>query len=60
MYIRKAIIGAAVLMAGIIILGGLTVLYCFTETNIPTQVYLISWMMCLYVMLACSRRISES
>ena len=52
MYIRKSILKAAVLTLGIIILTVLAVLYCFTETNIPSSVYLISWLVCLHAMLA--------
>ena len=41
----------AVLTVGSIILAALAALYCFTETNIPSAVYLISWLVCLYAML---------
>lgn len=52
MYIKKSVLKAAVLTAGSIILILLAVLYCFTETNISSTVYLISWLACLYAMLA--------
>ncbi|HJD45202.1 MAG TPA: hypothetical protein H9909_00020 [Candidatus Mediterraneibacter norfolkensis] len=51
MYIRKSVLKAAVLTVGSIILAALAALYCFTETNIPSAVYLISWLVCLYAML---------
>ena len=48
MYIRKSILKAAVLAVGSIILAALALLYCFTEADIPSAVYLISWLACLY------------
>lgn len=36
MYIRKEILSAIILSAGIIILTALAVLYCFTEVQIPS------------------------
>lgn len=59
MYIRKSILEAAVLTVGIIVLIALAVLYCFTETNIPSAVYLISWLVCLYAMLAGTSEIAR-
>ena len=36
------------------------VLYCFTEADIPSAVYLVSWVGCLYAMLTGTERIARS
>lgn len=60
MYMKKSILEAAVLIIGAIVLCILAVLYCFTEVNIPSAVYLVSWVGCLYAMLAGTERIARS
>ena len=58
MYISKKILGAVVLAAGIVILTALTVLYCFTEMQIPSWCYAAGWIGCLLGMMRCERRIA--
>lgn len=60
MYMKKSILEAAVLIIGAIVLCILAVLYCFTEVNIPSAVYLVSWVGCLYAMLAGTEWIARS
>ncbi len=60
MYIKKSILEAAVFIIGAVVLCILAVLYCFTEVDIPSAVYLVSWVGCLYAMLTGTERIARS
>lgn len=57
MYIRKSFLGALTAAAGMAALAVLTVLFCFTETELPTIVYAAAWAGCLYAMLRGASRI---
>ena len=57
MYIRKEILSAIILSAGIIILTALAVLYCFTEVQIPSWCYGAGWFGCLFGMVSCEKKI---
>lgn len=57
MYIRKSLLGGLTAAAGMTALAVLTVLFCFTETQLPTIVYAAAWIGCLYAMLRGTSRI---
>ncbi len=60
MHMKKSILEAAVLIIGAIVLCLLALLYYFTETNIPSAVYLVSWVGCIYAVRAGTERIARS
>lgn len=57
MYIRKSLLGGLIAAAGMAVLAILTVLFCFTEIQIPAAVYAAAWTGCLCAMLRGASRI---
>ena len=51
MYIKKTLFGGLIVAGGTAFLACLMVLFCFTEIQIPTLVYVTAWIGCLYVMM---------
>lgn len=47
MYIKKSVISGIIIMTGICVLAALTILYCFTEVQIPRAVYMAIWVGCI-------------
>lgn len=57
MYIRKSVLGALTAIAGGAVLLILVILFCFTQTEVPSFVYAAAWFGCLGAMLAAVGRI---
>lgn len=57
MYIRKSVLGACTIAAGVVFLMVLLVLFCFTEINIPVPVYVSAWLVGLGAMWMAAARI---
>ena len=49
MYIRKSVISKLILAIGVGVLAILTILYSFTEINIPTGIYAVVWGGCIAI-----------
>lgn len=52
MYIKRSVLAMLTAFTGVVVLLVLTVLFCFTQTQIPTAVYAAGWFGCLGAMLA--------
>ena len=52
MYIRKSVLCVITGILGVSVLAVLCVLFCFTQTNVPTAVYAAGWFGCLGAMMA--------
>ena len=59
MYIRKSVLCVLTGILGVSVLAVLCVLFCFTQTNVPTAVYAAGWFGCLGAMMAAAGRISR-
>lgn len=57
MYIKKSLLAGLVAAAGMAVLSLLMVLFCFTEIQIPSAVYVAAWVGCLLAMLRSASRI---
>ena len=51
MYIKRSVLAMLTAFTGVAVLLVLTVLFCFTQTQIPTAVYAAGWFGCLGAML---------
>lgn len=60
MYIRKSVLYLLTGVLGTAVLAVLCVLFCFTQTEVPSAVYAAGWFGCLGAMLAAADRISRS
>lgn len=60
MYIRKSVLYMLTGVVGTAVLSVLCVLFCFTQTGVPSAVYAAGWFGCLGAMLAATGRISRS
>lgn len=60
MYIRKSVLYALTAVLGAAFLSVLCILYCFTQTEVPTAVYAAGWFGCLGAMLAAAGKIGRS
>lgn len=57
MDIKKTLFGGLIVAGGSAFLACLMVLFCFTEIQIPTLVYVTAWIGCLYVMMRAAAKI---
>ena len=50
MYVRKSVICGVIIFIGVLFLSVLSILYCFTEINIPGVLYILAWGLCIFLM----------
>lgn len=48
MYIKKSVICGVIIFTGVLLLLVLSILYCFTEINIPGVLYILAWVLCIF------------
>ena len=59
MYVKKSIVSGIITFLGIIVLCILSILYCFTELNIPEVFYFLAWGLCISFMVGSVSRIER-
>ena len=57
MYIKKSVLATLTALVGMIVLIVLSVMFCFTEIEIPVQAYAVGWFGCLFLMQFISAKI---
>ncbi len=57
MYIRKSVLSAVIITAGVCVLIVLASLFCFTETKIPAPAFCGAWTACLLAMASWVKRL---
>lgn len=59
MYIKKSVISKIVMAIGMGILIVLTVLFCFTEVNVPGTVCMMAWIVCIVTVAELTDKLRE-